>query len=265
MDFLSLPCTLVTPGSPVPCVAITGAGGKTSLSRTLAVCLRRKGKSVLVTTTTHIFPPEEGTPLFLGDGCDLDALSSRLFTFFRQQPAGIAVLAEYPVSDTGKLKGLSPERLCALREHLYDLPSLWMLVEADGSARHPLKAHAAHEPLIPACADAVIAVAGLDALGKTLAEAVHRPELAAERLGLSLSCPVTAEIMACLLTREDGPFRGTPSNAAHALFLNQTDLVSPEDIQSVIRALTRSLYGKPTLLTAGSVRTGELRQYETCC
>ena len=42
-------------------ISVVGAGGKSTLIRTLAERLSRRGRRVLVTTTTHIWKPEDGT------------------------------------------------------------------------------------------------------------------------------------------------------------------------------------------------------------
>ncbi len=51
-----------------------------------------------------------------------------------------------------------------------------MLVEADGSRRLPLKAHAPHEPVIPKEAGCVLCVVGAHGFDRPIREAVHRPE-----------------------------------------------------------------------------------------
>ena len=53
----------------------------------------------------------------------------------------------------------------------------YVLVEADGSRRLPLKAHAPHEPVIPPEAKRVLCVVGARGFGRPIQEAVHRPEV----------------------------------------------------------------------------------------
>jgi hypothetical protein len=52
---------------------------------------------------------------------------------------------------------------------------------------------AAYEPQIPPQAEFTAAVAGLDGIGRTVAQAVHRPELACEALGVEMEHIVTPE------------------------------------------------------------------------
>ena len=51
-----------------------------------------------------------------------------------------------------------------------------MLVEADGSRRQPLKCFGLQEPVVPPCADCIVHIAGLSALGRPLEEACFRWE-----------------------------------------------------------------------------------------
>ena len=60
------------------------------------------------------------------------------------------------------------------RKRLFD----FILVEADGAKRKPIKAPADYEPVIPSSTTLVIGVIGLDALGKAIdEETIHRCEL----------------------------------------------------------------------------------------
>ena len=74
--------------------------------------------------------------------------------------------------------------------------------EADGSRRLPLKAHAPHEPVIPANAQRVVLVVGADGFGKPIRAACHRPELYAARCGASEETDVTPELEAALILAE---------------------------------------------------------------
>lgn len=136
----------------VPCgiTAIIGSGGKTTLLYLLARELSRSG-SVIVTTTTHIFPPPH-------------------LPFFETVTAVSGVAAVGTPCVSGKLT--------APRQSFEELAKLadFVLVEADGSHRLPLKAHAPHEPVIPANAARVLTVVGASGLNRPIAEVVHRPE-----------------------------------------------------------------------------------------
>lgn len=154
--------------------AIIGAGGKTTLLLRLAGELSRRG-TVIVTTTTHIYPPQN-IP----------------FSETAAQPA--------PILCVGTPCGNG--KLTAPREPMRELArhADYVLVEADGAKRLPIKAHAPHEPVIPAEAAQTICVVGASGLYGAVAQTVHRAEIFAALTGES-AC-ATPEAVARLLQRE---------------------------------------------------------------
>ena len=74
-------------------------------------------------------------------------------------------------------------------------------MEADGSRQLPLKAHDAHEPVIPAVSRQVICVVGASGFGKPIRESVHRPEQFCALTGAAASDPVTPEAQRSLADR----------------------------------------------------------------
>lgn len=78
----------------------------------------------------------------------------------------------------------------------------YVLAEADGSKRLPLKAHAAWEPVIPSGTANVVWVVGASGLGKAVAEFVHRPEIFCERCGCEPTDTATPERVAQVLNAE---------------------------------------------------------------
>lgn len=163
--------------------AVIGGGGKTTLLRTLGEELART-RSVLLCTTTKIFP-FPGLPC-ARDGAELE----RLRREFRLLCAG----RELP--GTGKLT--APDVPMEQLAERFD----YVLVEADGAARRPLKAHAPHEPVIPAETGQVVCVVGASGFGQPIREAAHRPELYAELAGVSQEAPASPETEAAVLERE---------------------------------------------------------------
>ena len=110
-------------------VSVIGSGGKTTLLSTLA---RELPGPVILCTTTHIFPFSE-YPLISGE--DAGALNAAL-------ARSRVVCLGQPGKD-GKLT--APALSFSL---LLELAS-WVLVEADGSKRLPLKAHAPQRAATP--------------------------------------------------------------------------------------------------------------------
>jgi xanthine dehydrogenase accessory factor len=139
-------------------IAIVGSGGKTTLLKTLAQTYRSQGKTVFVTTTTHMFIEED---TLLTD--DADHIIQTL------QEKGYAMAG---IAEKNKIKMLSEEtyrKVCSYADIV--------LVEADGSKHMPLKYPASHEPNIPDNADEIIVVAGLHGLHQPASSVCHRLEL----------------------------------------------------------------------------------------
>ncbi len=162
--------------------ALIGGGGKTTLMYTLAEELRRRG-TVIVTTSTHIQRPEQYPVLTAADGVAA-ALAEH---------GAVCVAGE---TAEGKLcaPALSFETLAALAD--------FVLVEADGSRRLPLKAHAPHEPVIPSNARRTIYVVGADGFGHPIRQVCHRPERYAALCGAAEDDIVTPALEARVLHAE---------------------------------------------------------------
>jgi molybdenum cofactor cytidylyltransferase len=166
----------------------------------------------------------------LQDIADLDDLEQDL-------PSGV-LLFTGPTGDDQRTRGL-PEPIMDRLRQLADLRSLPILIEADGSRRRPLKAPAAHEPVIPPWAQQVTVVAGLSALGKPLnAEWVHRPEVFSTLSDMPLDAPITPEGLTRLLLHPQGGLKGIPQGARRLVLLNQADTL---EMQGIARRMARSL------------------------
>ena len=126
----------------------------------------------------------------------------------------------------GKVEGISPE----LADSLFkEMPIDFLIAEADGAAGHPLKAHAGHEPVIPPASTMVIAVAGLEALGRPFGpEVVFRHEIFGTVTGAKIGEPLSVERVAAIFSGPEGLFRGTPVRARKVVFLNKMDLLENE-------------------------------------
>lgn len=186
--------------------AIVGGGGKTTLMLRLVRELGALGARVIVTTTTHIFPPG-GMPT-LTNATLPDAQNA----LEREQ-----VICLGNPSKDGKLS--APDLSIEQMQQIAD----YVLVEADGAKRLPLKAPAAHEPVIPPETKLIVAVAGLDGLGKPIRETVFRPELYAALCGKTIDETVTAQDIATVLTHPNGQLKGVAEGMRFAVVLNKAD------------------------------------------
>lgn len=163
--------------------AVIGGGGKTTLLRTLGEELSRT-HTVLLCTTTKIRPFPD-LPC-ARTAAELDRL--------RREHRLLCAGTEVP--DTGKLT--APETSMAALAERFD----YVLVEADGAAGYPLKAHAPWEPVVPSEAGQTICVVGASGFGRPIAEAAHRPERYAALAGVPVTAEVTPETEAAVLAAE---------------------------------------------------------------
>lgn len=202
--------------------AVIGSGGKTTLLRTLGDELAKTGDSVLLCTTTKIFP-FEGIPCIT---------SFHEITLKKALEQSRLICAGTPL-ESGKLTA-PPMPFGELAAQFK-----FVLVEADGSAHLPLKAHAPHEPVIPPEAIEVICVVGASGLGKPILEAAHRAARYAALAKTSEETAVTPEIAAAVLKAE---------HLGHRVLVNQAELV-PDGAKKLA-----SLLGSTAV--AGSLTTG---------
>ena len=157
--------------------SVIGSGGKTSL---LAALARELSGTVVLTTTTHILP-FEGMPLLVSPtAADVRAAlsESRIICVGSRDEKNGKLVAP----------SLGIDALATLADYV--------IVEADGARRLPLKAHAPWEPVIPACSDRTILVFGASGLGNPVREKVHRPELFCELAGCAPDDLATPELVA---------------------------------------------------------------------
>lgn len=166
-------------------ITVIGAGGKSTCIRYLTEKYRDLGKKVLVTTTTHMRLPKTGVCLT----GSVEEIEERL------EAEGYAA-AGIPVCDHGieKIKALPLPVLEQVMKHA-DV----VLCEGDGSRGLPIKVPAAHEPVILPWTTRILVVEGLSGIGRSLREACHRAELAAEILNCGESHPITPEELAVLV------------------------------------------------------------------
>lgn len=176
-------------------ISVVGSGGKTTLIKKLAARYRSEGKTVLVTTTTHMFMEEDA---LLTDEADT------IIDLLRETGYAMAGIPEGQ-----KIKALSKEtfeKICAFADVI--------LVEADGSKRLPLKYPNATEPVIPENTDEIIVVCGLNAIGQKAKDVCHRLELVEKCLGIDADTLITPVHVQKLVT--DGylnPLRKAYPNA----------------------------------------------------
>lgn len=203
--------------------AIIGSGGKSTLLKTLGLELMRAGGRVLLCTTTHMFPVA-GVP-WDGSSRRLDAAPWRPGALHAPGCTceACAGLSRGSICQAGVL---DPEagKLSSPAEPLDELAQRfdYVLAEADGSKRLPLKAHAAWEPVVPAGTANIVWVVGASGFGRPVDEVVHRPELFCEHCGCEPTDIATPERVAQALNAELHSLN--LSNAR--IMLNQADTLA---------------------------------------
>lgn len=202
--------------------AVIGSGGKTSLLHALAEELPG---TVILCTTTRIFPSDVFRTLISPDETEISAALKTSRVICIGEPA-----------EDGKLR--NPNLPMVTLAELAD----YVLVEADGAKRLPLKAHAPHEPVIPESANQTICVVGASGFGEPIREAAHRFERFAELAGARADQAATPEMAARVIAVEA---------LADRVFINQAD---NEKSLGAAKALAQGL---DIPVVAGSIKKQE--------
>jgi molybdenum cofactor cytidylyltransferase len=209
-------------------VSIVGGGGKSSLMFALANAW--PGRAI-TTTTTRIFAAQmEQSPAVIqtgnwqpATGNPAQSLISNLQSPLDQFGQCLIVGGVGEGEDREKALGVPPE----LPGQLLGAAGVdLVVVEADGSRMRPIKAPAAHEPVIPPETTLLVPVVGLDALQRPFSTIAHRPELIAAILqerGISIREQLTPEAVAALLTHPQGGLKNAPAGARIIPLLNKAE------------------------------------------
>jgi len=214
--------------TPPASIALAGSGGKTTLLFQLA---RELGQPVIVTATTHMH---------------IDQLKLADLHWNAREPGELAGLVSNPERVTlvtgpvsgERILGLDDETLVCLHEFC-QAHSLPLLIEADGSRQHPLKAPKDHEPPIPDFVDMVVVVAGLSSIGKPLSpDTVYNPDGFSALGRLATGEMINPQAIANVLNHPSGGLKNIPVAARRVALLNQCDSA---DLQSVGQALAEKL------------------------
>jgi probable selenium-dependent hydroxylase accessory protein YqeC len=210
-------------------VSLVGAGGKTTTLYAIAGELRRRGMTVIATTTTHMQSPRHPTtmpPLICAAEEEdwLGAVRVKVDRYGSAAVVGVRV-------EKDKFRGLEGEQIGALKD-LADC----VILEADRARGRSLKAPAPHESAVPEVTSLTVVMAGLDVLGMPLDESiVHRPEDVGQLTGSARGAPITEQIIAISLTRGYGA--RVPPGSRWVCFLNKADDSRLQSAEAVGKAL----------------------------
>ena len=188
-------------------VCAVGAGGKKSLLYALA---ERVDRAVVTATVRIPIFDEHVSRVVVTDG---PAAAVHGAT---EWPLG--VVPERERED--RYRGYEPERIASIA----DAGANAVLVKADGARTRRLKAPGEHEPQIPDCADVVVPIASVRAVGEPLSEAVaHRPERVADVTDLAVGDEIRAADVATVLTHSEGGMKDIPEDATVIPLVNMAD------------------------------------------
>jgi molybdenum cofactor cytidylyltransferase len=197
-------------------VSFVGAGGKTTAMFRLAGALAAEGWRVVTTTTTHLSRDESSlAPRHLSSDSPFKVIDELLAGL----DAGRHLLVTGPPVEGGSRWGGVPAEWVRRVASLLTVDAV--LVEADGARRLPFKAPADHEPVVPPSTTLLVPVVGVDALGRAVQEAAHRPERVCALTGLEPDSPITPQAVAAVLGHPAGGLKGCPPGARVRVLVNK--------------------------------------------
>ena len=224
-------------------VSVVGAGGKTSFLFSLAEELRLKFK-VLVTTTTNIYVPQRKQYDFIA----VENEKTLVEEYCQSKRKGIYVLGKL-INSENKLQALSDIKLTSILKY-FD----YVLIEADGSKRKPIKGWNDTEPVISGNTTATIGILDIQVLGKEINEdLVHRVDKFLELTGAHRNQLIEFGHLEAVVFSSKGLFKNAAGNKI--LFINKVE--REEDFMSAAK-LAQCVYRKG-VENINKVITGSLK------
>jgi probable selenium-dependent hydroxylase accessory protein YqeC len=214
-----------------PLISLVGAGGKTTTMYTLAQELARRGRRVVTTTTTQIFAPTPGETEQLIIEAEPSVLLDAVKTSLRQH-RHITIAGS--INERGKLMSIPPGiPALLLRQGVVDA----VIIEADGARHRMIKAPADFEPVVLPETNVALLLMSAGAINRPLSEGIaHRPERVAEVTGIHLGDLLTPDVIARLMTSEQGALKGIPATARAYLLVTHA---TPERREVVLELAGR--------------------------
>lgn len=199
---------------PVPVVSVIGAGGKTTTIHQLVEEYVQERVPVVVMTTTHMMQENHPWVCMVEEESDQE----RVRVYMQKLLSAYDQLWIGSPAQAGKMS--QPPKWCRKEILARKIP---VLIEADGAKRLPLKVPAEHEPVILPQTTHVLAVYGMDSIGRTVEECCCRSELAEKLLGCDGQKRVTTEDIAFFAASNQGGKKGCPADAKYVVVLSKAD------------------------------------------
>ena len=194
-------------------ITIIGAGGKTSLMFSASSLLRNDYK-VLVTTTTHIYIPDNN----LYDKIIMltDFENENYNNILQNNKNGVYVIGSHIVNNS-KIKGLTFDMLDKITPY-FDV----VIIEGDGSKEKSLKGWNDNEPVIYPKTTKTIGIVDISSIGIDINEEnIHRVDKFLEIINDYSNNKVNIEHLEKLILNEKGLFKF--SKGEKILFINKIE------------------------------------------
>lgn len=212
-------------------ISIVGGGGKTTSMFRLGRELLSHGKKVLLATTTAIFMPNKTDyeKLFLWED------KKEMIDIIEASSSGVTLLGNTVDKTKNKLKGVDGEVIDEIfKSNIFD----YIIVEADGANRKPIKAPASHEPVIPKSTTKIIGLIGTDSIGRKLYEEnAHRAEVLANITNSKLGDIIDEKIIYNLIISKQGIFKGAPELAKKYVILNKAETDERKKVSKRVKSM----------------------------
>ena len=209
-------------------LALVGGGGKSTVMFRLGNELAATGKRVIMTTTTKMGREQAEDVAAVCGSADTDRVVKAL-------DGAVGPVMLLTGGDDHKVTGPPPEAVDRL---FTESGADYIIVEADGSWRRPLKAPAPHEPVIPLASTTVLILVGVRAVGRPLEDVTHRVEQAVRFTGLSPDHVLSPEDCARILVHPEGVLRVCPPQSRVLVAVTQiedeADVVAAQAISAVV-------------------------------
>lgn len=227
-------------------VAITGAGGKTSLIFFLAKKLAQFGK-VLITTTTKMYKPSSK---------NYEILKIGEKTYFGEEK-NITIIAK--TEENGKITSLNYKEIEKLKDN-FD----YIFIEADGAKEKLLKFWNDTEPCIPNFVTKVIGIINCEIFNQDFNENnIHRFNLTPKNLLEFSNKKIDANFLSKYILLADY-FKDVPSYAEKYLFFNGIDGENIlAKLESSLKTINKILKEKNfSNIILGSIKNSEFYPYQ---
>lgn len=203
-------------------ITIVGAGGKTSLMFSASSLLRKHYK-VLVTTTTHIYVPDNN---LYDEIIMLTHFENKDYhSILQNNKKGVYVIGSHIVNNL-KIKGLTFEMLDKIIPY-FDI----VIIEGDGSKEKSLKGWNDNEPVIYPKSTKTIGVVDINSIGLDINEEnIHRVDKFLDIINDYSNNKVNIEHLEKLILNKNGLFK--LYKGEKILFINKV-----ENINNAVNAL----------------------------